>query len=97
MTLDHVIPGNVYLSMNICREWGEDFSNRVLACAACNGFCNRYSLPVDDVVRPVAQDAFYDIRDRIFDARKKLIATRHEEEREFFNTRSWEKPGRRSY
>jgi len=94
MVLDHVIPASVCLSMHIPSEWCEDFSNTVLACAACNGFCNRYSLPIG-IVPPITREAFYDLRDRIFCERKKLIAERHKEEREFFKGRPWEPVGER--
>lgn len=92
IVLDHVVPASVCVSSLIPTEWCEDFSNRVLACATCNGFCNRNKLPVK-IVRPEVLESFFDLRDRIFDERKKLIAERHERERRFFEERHWERKG----
>jgi hypothetical protein len=83
MVLDHVIPTTLCKSNNICSEWTWDYSNTVLACAACNGFCNRYKLDINPP--PDTIDAFYDLRDKIFAERKKKIAERHIDERRFFN------------
>jgi hypothetical protein len=91
MVVDHVIPISVFKPAHIREDWCWDYSNLVLACAACNGFCNRYS-PSFSIVPPVTLDAFYNLRDRIFDERKRRIARRHEEERQFFNGRPWERP-----
>jgi hypothetical protein len=84
MALDHVVPASVCHAMHIPSKWCEDFSNTVLACGACNGFCNRYCVPID-IVPPDSLPAFYDLRDRTFVERKKLILARHEEESQFFN------------
>jgi hypothetical protein len=75
--------------MQIPDEWCWDYSNSVLACAACNGFCNRYKASLDGD-RVISLDEFYDTRDRIFLERKELISARHDEERKFFAQRSWE-------
>jgi hypothetical protein len=55
----------VCLSLGISSKWSEDFSNTVLACAACNGFCNRYSPAGHINVDPLTDQDFYDLRDRI--------------------------------
>lgn len=89
LVLDHVIPVKLCKSTHIPGKWCWDYSNAVLACAACNGFCNRYS-PTFNIVPPDTLEAFYELRDKIFVERKKLIAARHEEERQFFNGKSWE-------
>ena len=91
LVLDHAIPVSLCNSIQIPQQWCWDYSNAVLSCGACNGFCNRYS-PTFKVVPPNTLEDFYDLRDKIFDERKKLIAARHEEERQFFNARSWEIP-----
>jgi hypothetical protein len=75
--------------MHINYKWCEDFSNTVLACAACNGFCNRYS-PSAGIVPPDTLEAFYDLRDRIFSERKIRIAERREVEHRFFSDKRWE-------
>jgi hypothetical protein len=93
MALDHVVPAGVCLSMGISSELSEDFSNTVLACAACNGFCNRYRPGGDFNIDPLTiekAETFYDLRDRIFAERKQRIALRHESERLFFAERRWE-------
>ena len=89
MVLDHVVPIKLCKSGHVPDDWCEDYSNRVLACAACNGFCNRYS-PSFDIAPPAMLEAFFSLRDKIFVERKKLIAERHKEERQFFNGRSWQ-------
>ncbi len=91
MVVDHVIPIGLCESTHIHEKWYGDYSNTVLACAACNGFCNRYN-PSFGIVPPDTLEAFYNLRDKIFDERKRFIAARHEEEREFFNGRPWEPP-----
>jgi hypothetical protein len=94
MVIDHVIPIALCKSTRIPGNWRWDYSNTVLACAACNGFCNRYS-PKFTIAPPETLEDFYNLRDKIFDERKKLIAERHKEEREFFNGRPWEPVGER--
>jgi hypothetical protein len=91
MVVDHVVPRKLCKSTHIPENWCWDYSNAVLACVACNGFCNRFT-PSFSIVPPQTPEAFYDLRDRIFDERKKLIAARHEEERHFFSGRPWEPP-----
>jgi len=91
LVVDHVIPLTLCKSTHIPENWCWDYSNMVLACAACNGFCNRYS-PSFTIAPPETLEAFYSLRDRIFGERKKLIAKRHDAERQFFNERSWETP-----
>jgi hypothetical protein len=89
MELDHVVPANVCKGRNIPKEWSEDFSNTVLACATCNGFCNRYS-GSSSISGPDTLEAFYDLRNTTFAERKTLIAARREEERQFFDGKPWE-------
>lgn len=91
LVADHVIPTSVCKLAGIPEIWYEDYSNLVLACAACNGFCNRYR-PTFSVVPPDTLEAFYELRDKVFAERRKLIIAKHEEERQFFNGRSWELP-----
>ena len=89
LVVDHVVPISICQAINIPSDWCWDHSNTVLACGACNGFCNRYR-PTFGIVPPPTLEAFYDLRDRIFGERKALISARHEEERKFFDKRSWE-------
>jgi hypothetical protein len=90
LALDHVVPESVCRGYGLPNEWTHDSSNKVLACAACNGFRNRYRQPADAVC-PTTLDEFFDLRDRIFAERKALILDSHESEREFFQRRPWEK------
>ena len=90
MALDHVVPKSVCVGFGFSAEWIEDCANKVLACAACNGFYNRYR-PSSDVVCPLSLSEFFDLRDRIFSERKAPILRKHEEEKQFFNRRLWGK------
>ncbi len=90
MVLDHVVPVSVCRALNLPVEWQEDCLNKVLACAACNGFRNRYK-PSASIVIPSSLVEFCVLRDRIFAERKQLIAQSHKKERAIFATRPWEK------
>ena len=90
MALDHVIPASVCVKWGIPAEWREDCANIVLACSACNSFHNRYK-PSPEFTIPETIEAFFALRDRVFSERKKLIMDRHAEERDFFDSRPWEK------
>jgi len=89
MTLDHVVPVNVCRDLRISDDWMEDCANKVLACSACNGFNNRYK-PSEDIAIPQSLAGFFDLRDRIFTERKRLVTASHEREREFFARRLWQ-------
>ncbi len=92
MVLDHVVPTSVCLKLGVPDIWAGDQSNFVLACGACNGFCNRYRLSSDsDISTPPSLQDFYKLRDKVFDERKKLIKLRHESERAFFDEKRWTK------
>jgi hypothetical protein len=82
LVVDHVVPQALCKSTGICDDWYWDYSNMVLACAACNGFCNRYN---PTIAPPATLVDFYDLRDKIFEEGKGLIMARHEKERRFFN------------
>ncbi len=88
MALDHVIPLKTGLSICIPAEWIDDCINKVLACAACNGFQNRYKLP-EGTPCPSALSEFVELRDRTFDERKVLVSRSHEQERLFFDSQPW--------
>lgn len=88
LVVDHAVPYSVCKANQIPADLSKDYSNMVLACATCNGFCNRYkpSFPIT----PVDTDAaFYALRDKILEERRKLIAERREDERKFFNNAPW--------
>jgi 5-methylcytosine-specific restriction endonuclease McrA len=65
MVLDHVVPQSVCKNIGVDTGWVWNYSNAVLACGACNGFCNRYR-PKEDCACPITLLEFYDLRDRIF-------------------------------
>jgi len=92
MALDHVVPVGICATLGIPEDWREDWSNRVLACAACNGFCNRYA-PEAGVERPATLDAFYDLRDRAFTERRESTTETREAERMFFEKKPWQSKG----
>lgn len=88
IALDHVVPRGFCERRRIKLAWSEDASNKVLACAACNSFHNRYT-PSAKWSKPKSLDEFYDLRDAVFEERKKLISQKHEEERDFFRSKPW--------
>lgn len=88
MALDHVIPANVCVKWGVAVEWREDCANKVLACASCNSFRNRYK-PASGESVPDTLGAFFALRDRVFTERKGLIMKRHQEEKQFFERRPW--------
>jgi hypothetical protein len=95
MTLDHVVPVSVCKERGIPISWRDSSSNRVLACAACNSFRNRYR-PSSFLQAPDSFQAFLEIRDSIFLERKTLIAKAHQEDRAFFGERPWESKKRKT-
>jgi len=90
MALDHVIPASVCVKWGVPLDWREDCANKVLACAACNSFCNRYK-PESGIPVPETLEAFFALRDRVFSERQDLIAKRRKDEEAFFDGRPWEK------
>ena len=89
MALDHVVPRSVCLGYSLSDDWTHDASNLVLACAACNGFGNRYK-PHKTTQYPTSLEAFYDLRDQIFAERSENIRTKHDSERAFHGRRPWQ-------
>src|SRR5208337_2464411 len=69
MALDHVVPKSVCKNIGIQSDWAEDCINKVLACSACNGFDNRYSLR-EPTICPESLEQFCRLRDRIFSERR---------------------------
>ena len=82
MVLDHVVPKSVCEALGIKPEWCWSLANGVLACAACNGFDNRYKL--SSKLQIATFPEFLNLRDDIFIKRKERIQKKHEQEKEFF-------------
>jgi hypothetical protein len=83
MTVDHVVPVELCNDFKIDATLREDYSNMVLACAACNSFDNQYR-PNFTISLPVTDESFFDFRDRVFEDRKQRIVKKHEDERRFY-------------
>jgi hypothetical protein len=83
MALDHVVPASTGKAKGIPEKWLDDSASKVLACAACNGFQNRYPLAEQETC-PTTLAEYFDLRDRVFMARKKLVQDSHQKELEYF-------------
>jgi hypothetical protein len=83
MVLDHVVPVSVCKAMQIRNRWCHDYSNAVLSCSSCNGFCNRFTVS-HSRRRCDTLEEFYEMRDEIFPIRKQLIEARRMDELAFF-------------
>jgi len=90
MALDHVVPTSVCGGLGVIADWVDDCANRVLACAACNSFKNRFK-PSYEIACPLSLEGFFNLRDSVFAERKSLIRQRHDDERSFFERRLWER------
>jgi hypothetical protein len=90
LALDHVVPKGVCKQFGLPGCWTEDRINKVLACAACNGWDNRYKPPALTMC-PGSLHAFCQLRDRIFQDRQARVAECRKKEREFFDQRLWER------
>ena len=88
LQVDHVVPTTMGKRLNIPFEWLEDYANLVLACSACNTFANQF----DDTSigeAPRSFENFFDLRDKVFVARKPVILGCQTNEREFFDCKPW--------
>jgi hypothetical protein len=90
MALDHVVPRSVCIALGVQEDWREDCANIVLACAACNSFCNRYK-PKNVNSAPPTWEAFLRLRDDIFRQRNERIRERKAAEREFYDEQPWQR------
>jgi hypothetical protein len=89
MAVDHVVPTKQANMLDICEEWVKDYRNTVLACSACNGFRNRWTLPAD-ISKPTTFEAFLVLRDRAFRERKLIAQEAFLAEHTFFDRKPWE-------
>lgn len=91
MQLDHALPASVGRALSIPVDWYEDWFNRVLSCATCNIFDNRWSAPAG-LRTPQTLDEFCELRDAIFQQRRERVMARHLRERELFARKLWQSP-----
>ncbi len=82
--LDHVVPVSAAKMFAIQDDWIQDYSNTVLACSACNSYGNRYKLA--EAPSLDSREDFYNLRDQVYQARRKLICALRDDERTFFNS-----------
>ncbi|MGD1062126.1 MAG: HNH endonuclease signature motif containing protein [Terracidiphilus sp.] len=82
MVIDHAVPVSVCKNLKIPPEFCRSLANMVLACAACNGFDNRYKPSFEP--RDATFQEFLAFRDRVFIERLERIRERRKKEREDF-------------
>jgi hypothetical protein len=89
MCLDHVIPVSCAKVLKLDGDLYDDITNKVLACAGCNTFGNRYvpKFDIPEVGRD--EEAFFDLRDKIFVERKSQILDRRNLEMTAYNKALW--------
>ena len=83
LSVDHVVP------RQMAAVWAaaptaklvEDITNLATCCRACNDFGNRYTVSGEP---PATDDAFYDLRDRVFTERKAMILAKRDQERAIY-------------
>jgi hypothetical protein len=80
LSVDHVIPRQM-VRLGFPVELIEDITNLVTYCRACNDFGNRFTVAGQP---PTTDEAFYDLRDRIFAERRAAIAAKRESERAIY-------------
>jgi len=80
LSVDHVIPQQSIAS-GFPAAWVLDTTNIVACCRSCNDLFNRD--PHVDAI-PESIEAFYDLRDRLYLARRARIIERRAEERAWF-------------
>jgi len=90
MEVDHVITKKMAKRLGLEKRFYDDFTNLVLSCSGCNHFCNQY----DDktVSTPDAgwtEEAFVQLRDRVFRERFAKVSQRRTEEIAFFEGKPW--------
>ncbi|MPZ24517.1 MAG: hypothetical protein GEU28_13520 [Dehalococcoidia bacterium] len=88
LTVDHVVPAGEARRLGIPGTFSEDAMNRVLACAGCNGYLNRYRCQGDlRAHRTVEQ--FVELRDWVFEERRRLLEGRRQQEMALFGEQPW--------
>lgn len=87
LNVGHVISPGECARLGIPTDWHHSFSNAVLTCSGCNTIDSVYQIEWQEPQK--AQDwtaqQFIDLRDRVFEERKKRILERRDGEVSFFN------------
>jgi len=98
MVLDHVIPQSDCARMECSggispQNLTWSYSNAVLACSACNGFCNRFK--GEDLGRALeSTDDFFALRERYYVQRYEAVRIRRLVEKLWFDSTSFSAPHR---
>jgi hypothetical protein len=82
LSVEHVVPQSL-LRQGYLEAWIEDITNKVTCCRHCNEFLNQFA--VSEPV-PATLDQFFDLRDRVFQEKRKRAVERHASEREWYDT-----------
>ena len=77
LSVDHVIPRQMN-NLGYPADLIEDIANLVTCCRACNDFGNHFTVTDPP---PTSDEAFFDLRDRVFRQRRSAITARRAEER----------------
>ena len=88
ISVDHVVPRSDAIRLGIPVAMYEDLINLVLACAACNGFGNRYTSKTDSPTGWTLE-GFCELRDRCFAERYELVKVRRQQEQSEFQRSPW--------
>ncbi len=92
LSVDHVVPRGQAVTLGIDAVYFEDVINLVLCCAGCNGFGNRYTVPLPAAERgPWDLPTFVALRDTVFAARSIVISARRATELAFYQSKPWER------
>ena len=89
LCVDHVVPSVECRRLEIPPYLAGGLVNMVLACSGCNGFENKYAGDEEPRSSWTLED-FIELRDKVFLARKALIAERRAVEIVAFDRKAWE-------
>ncbi len=85
LTAGHAVPVSEGNRLGIPKEWIESYSNIVLACFGCSGFCNRYQAPWQEPKESWQESEFFAFRDKVFRERAAQIGEARDSEKRFYN------------
>ena len=87
LQIDHVVP-TCSIKRGFREDWVEAIANCVVCCAACNAFLNRYPINFDKP--PLTEEAFFKLRDEVFEDKRRKALKRHAEERIYWEQKKSE-------